>query len=331
MAIINTAQLLEEFFSRYDENTRKRIMGMIARPELYQYEREIGKQLVDMNTDELFELLLRFYSRRGDNNFALKISTYSTVSTYMRSIFDYYIDQYNPVSRQNPWRSTELKSTNVIEKLADINTKLSWQQFEAVITKLYHQYSQENAEYLECMMRLYYEGFRSAEDIVNLKQDMINFSTKEVRIYSRTLHLSERTIQLLNRIHRRTSVFNNENREYAYVSWHNSYFKFIVRPKNADKYRNSSKYDEKYLGRKLNAKLAKEVRSIYSIDASSRTIFYLGLFDLFIEKYGKDLGRKIIYSNNVKEYNNILLSFAEEYNLNINNVMYLKRHFMLYI
>lgn len=327
MAIISTEKLLDEYFSQQEYGGR--IRGMIDRPELYQYEIEIGKQLVEMNTDELFELILRFNSRRSKQNFALRYTTYSTIATHMRNIFDYYTEHYEPIV--NPWRKKEMKMANVIERLSSINAKVSWQQFEDVFPKFYKDYTQENAEYLECLVRLYYEGFKNADEVVMLAEDMINFRTKEIRLNGRIVHLSDKTFGLLVKIHNTTSLYGNKNVAYQLEPLGKSYFRFICRPVNATKYRNEDGITLKDVSTRLNSKLSKEVRTAYGVDATSRVLYYLGIFDKFVDRYGMEKVKEMVYSNNNKEYNDILFAFAAENGLNINNVMYLKKQFMLYI
>ena len=56
---ISTKALMDEFFKdKYpSEDTRKKIQPQIDRHEVYAYEQKIGKQLVEMNVDELFEMM----------------------------------------------------------------------------------------------------------------------------------------------------------------------------------------------------------------------------------------------------------------------------------
>lgn len=57
MAKIPTKQLFDEFFASKgkDETYLRKIRAKADRPEVYAYEEKIGKQLVDMDVDELFE------------------------------------------------------------------------------------------------------------------------------------------------------------------------------------------------------------------------------------------------------------------------------------
>ena len=56
MAVISTQELFKRFFENKDPETVRKTRSQVDRPEVYAYEEKIGKQLVDMNEDELFEL-----------------------------------------------------------------------------------------------------------------------------------------------------------------------------------------------------------------------------------------------------------------------------------
>jgi hypothetical protein len=63
MAKKDTASLLDEYFTTRPETTAKKIRGQIDRPELYAYEKEIGKPLVDMEAQEIAEMIKTFSNK----------------------------------------------------------------------------------------------------------------------------------------------------------------------------------------------------------------------------------------------------------------------------
>lgn len=110
MAAIPTKQLFQEYFDSLDSKVAQRIRGQVDRLEVYEFEEQIGKQLVDMNVDELLEMLKTFKSTKNKNRstYSLSLSSYSMISSFYRSIFDFYIEHYGIVML-NPWYNKKLK------------------------------------------------------------------------------------------------------------------------------------------------------------------------------------------------------------------------------
>lgn len=328
MALISTEQLMKEYFAQTKESVQKNMKGSIERPELYQYEIEIGKQLIDMNSEELIGLLLRYYSRNTSKHFTLKQTTYTSIATYMRNIFDYYIVHYEPIV--NPWRTKEMKTKVIMERLSAEATKVTWQQFEDVFNKMYVDYTKEDAEYMECIIRLYYEGFKSSDDLLNIKESMINFRTKEIKYNGNSIKLSDRTFSLLVKNHNTSEIKGGKNVTLEAIAWERGYFNIFVTPRIKDKFLNGD------LGRsdarnKINLKIARNVREKYNIDASANTLFYLGAFDELVVRYGEEKVREMVYSVNDSGCNQVLFAYAAERGVNVNNILYFKRQLMSFI
>ena len=94
MAEYTTKQLFDMFFAQKDENTAYKTRPQIDRPEVYAYEKKIGKQLVDMDVDELFEMILTFNGdrRAANTSYSISYSSYDQIASLYRTFFNFYID-----------------------------------------------------------------------------------------------------------------------------------------------------------------------------------------------------------------------------------------------
>lgn len=63
-AKISTKELFDMFFNEKDKENAKKTRPQIDRPEVYEYEKKIGKQLIEMDVDELFEMISSFNGNR---------------------------------------------------------------------------------------------------------------------------------------------------------------------------------------------------------------------------------------------------------------------------
>ena len=58
MGKIGTKQLIDEFFDqKKTKSTAEAQKRVVDKPVLYEYEESIGKELIDMNVDEIFALV----------------------------------------------------------------------------------------------------------------------------------------------------------------------------------------------------------------------------------------------------------------------------------
>ena len=60
MAVISTHELFDKFFEGKDPETVRKTRPQVDRPEVYAYEIKVGKQLVEMNEEELFAMICSF-------------------------------------------------------------------------------------------------------------------------------------------------------------------------------------------------------------------------------------------------------------------------------
>ena len=96
MAVIPTKVLFDKFFEGKDPDTIRKTRAQVDRPEVYVYEANVGKQLVDMNEDELFEMICSFHNKKSAVREGLKVGsgTFKKYVSNFRLIFQFYIDNF---------------------------------------------------------------------------------------------------------------------------------------------------------------------------------------------------------------------------------------------
>ena len=154
MAKISTKELFDSFFAEKSRETAIKTRPQIDRPEVYEYEAQIGKQLVDMNVDELFEMVLSFNNNRGTSGaYGISYSSYSQIFSMYRSLFNFYIDNYEII--RNPFNDKRMKGTQAAQRLAQNKEPFTWKNVEEAIAKVRETYEFNKANYIECILLLY--------------------------------------------------------------------------------------------------------------------------------------------------------------------------------
>ncbi len=298
MAKISTKELFDEYFSHRTENERNKIQSQVDRPEVYEYENEIQKQLIDMDVDELYGLILTFGNRKGlsaqgKSKKVMSYSSYMQIFAVYRAIWNYYIDNYEII--KNPWNDKRLKGQAVIEKIyASVKQRFTTQDLEAVIDMIYKKYktNEDKAKYVECLIRLFYDGVSKADEIVTLKESMINFNRHEIRLLGRTVTLSDKSFSLLNYVHHMT-IMRNEKGDYVMLPWNDGYFKFIVRPSKQEEFPEQTVEQLSFI---LNKKIVENTRDYpnRTSDINYKFIFYLGVYDKLCDRFGEEHANVLI-------------------------------------
>ena len=112
------------------------------------------------------------------------------------------------------------------------------------------------------------------------------------------------------------------------IAWHNGYFKFVIRPNEANDFQNK---DLTYLGRKINTILFKKISSEFNVDIGYRKLYLLGFYDTLVKRYGEERTKQIITSFRVAKDVNDLEIVMSEYGIVIENMNYLKRSLVQFI
>lgn len=305
-------------------DTARKIRPSVDRPEVYEYERQLGKSIFDMEVDELFGLILSFNKSRewGNSNFSISYGSYDQIASTYRSIWNFYIDNKIAVIR-NPWNDKRMRGAAATKRLAASKEPFTYKIIDDVIKRLYDEYPDDsyNSKYIECLLLLFYNGFAEAQEIVLLNEEMINFHTKAVRLPGRTIHLSDRCFELLEYVHK-LDVIETERGTYTAVPYHEGYFKFIIRPKNNASFQGKSLTEA---GAVITRKITQEVKKRYSIDINYRMIYLLGFYDYIVQQSDADRAKKLVMSIRNSDDAKELLQYSREYGLNADNVSYIKK------
>ncbi len=320
MSKITTKQLFDEYYADWDEVKAKKIRPQVDRPEVYIYEEKIGKQLIDMDVDELFEMLLTFKNNSSNKpGYVINYNSFNQISSEFRGIFNYYIDHYEII--KNPWYDKRMRGVQATERLAKNKEAFTWRNVEEAIENVRDEYEEARANYIESIILLFYAGFAKAEEIVRLKESDIDIRNKLIRLPGRTIRMSDRCAELLQYVHHMDSIPAMHG-DYVLVPWNGSYFKFIIRPSQMPVF-DSRPVTE--VANFLNRMLVERVKNRFGSDINPRMLYLLGFYDSLVARYGKDRAQQMILSVRNREDANDLRNHAAYYGLVTENVSHLKR------
>lgn len=328
MAVIPTKQLFDEYFAEKPESVARKTRAQVDRQEVYNYEEKLGKQIFDMNVDELFGMMLTFGNNRRKNSdwYRVSYASFPQIASAYRSIWNYYIEHHDVII--NPWNNKQMRGTEAAKRLAETKEAFTRESLDKVIETIYAEYADENrSKYLECILLLYYDGFAKAEEIVNLKESDINFKTKEVRLPGRTVKLSDRCFELLRHTHN-LDMIDGWRGDYLMESWHGGYFKYIIRPKEKEAFQDRP---ETEIAALINRRINTDINRKLDLDINYRLLYFLGFFDKLSERVGKDRAKELVESVRSSKDTAELMAFANEYGIVIDNVTHLKKNLRPYI
>lgn len=326
MAVKPTKELFDEYFAEKPENVVAKTRSTIDRKEVYDYEKKIGKQLIDMNVDELFDMLSTFRSiRKKNEQCAVSFSSLSQIFSSYRALWNFYIEHYEVI--KNPWYDKRMRGTNAALRISEHKEAFTKEKLDSIIKYIHDSYMiMEKADYVECIILLFYEGFARAEEIVALKESDINFKTREINLPNKKIKLSKRCFQLLKQIHEMEDYIGWHGVNKM-VSWHDGYFKYSIRPSNEIDFQDRTEMEiTTYVNRRL-TDVGKELK----IGFNYNLIYFLGFYDRLCEYFGAEQTNDIIYSVRDSENAAKLISFAKEYGVAETNVTVLKNKLRVYV
>ena len=326
MAKKDTASLLDEYFTTRPETTAKKIRGQIDRPELYAYEKEIGKPLVDMESQEIAEMIKTFSNKSFSNKvYKMSYRTYDTLLSILRDFFNWYIDNYEVI--KNPCNDKKIKGRNVIALFADDVKIFDKDAMEEAIERIRNDQIEEYADYQEAIIRMFYEGFPEAIDIVNLKEDDINHEKKTAIVKGREIQLSDRLYELLVKINH-MDEYPAHRGSYLLMSYRGSYFKFPTRAKFEKEFNDRPpEYWAGHISRLFN----RDIKNKLDININARTLYLRGFYDFMVDTVGKEETDRLIMSIRNSDDSRKIMSLAEEYGVVEQNVTTLKKVLMPFV
>lgn len=321
----NTKNLFDRYFSELDkdENYKRKIRPQIDRPEVYEYEDKIGKSIFDMDVDELFEMIMSFKAKQNvkQTEYSISLASFEQVCSLYRAVFNWYIDNVRII--KNPFYDKQMRGSQAFKKISETKSRepFTKDNMEEIISQLHYDLESERADYIECIMRLYYDGFAHAREIVELKEEMIDFTERKIRVAGKVINLSDRTFELLIRVHDSTEMPGRRG-NYLMMSWHGNFFKYPIRPK--------SEYDFKDRPQDIiedfvNRLFIDNVRKRYQININARSVYLLGFYEFLKSRFGEDRSKEIVMSVRDSNAASDLLNTARMYGIVCDNVTQLKK------
>lgn len=327
MGKVSTSELLDNYFNSPEGLKYARIRKIIREEQLYAYEMKIGKELVDMDVDELIEFFSNMTIRRNNvvSNTVMNNHSLDQIIVIYRQIFDYYIEEYEVI--KNPFRNPKMRGTELYNNMYKNKERFSWEMVENIIKKLHTESDNETrADYLELIILLYYNGFENAAEIVEMQEKDINHKTQTVFLPGRTVHLSDRCYSLLTKFNSMTELEGWRN--FVLASWHGSYFKFIVR---ASKEHEINDRPLKAMRENINVYLCKYVNNEFNTHINYNNLYLLGFYDFLKRKFGEDKVDEMLLSNYDSENVQQLLQAAREYGFKSDSISQLKRRLRMFV
>ena len=285
MAMKPTQELFNEFFENGAMYYLQANRVHADRPEVYAYEEKLGKQVFEMTADELFDMLSTFKDANGR---PISYPLYKRICQVYRGLFDYYSEHYELI--RNTWKSKPMQGSAAQKRIIAFQEPLTWPKVEQVISQLYQNMETSRAEYIECIMRMFYDGFADAREILSLHEEDIDFKRKTARLQGRTVKLSDRTLEMMFKVHNMPKMTGW--REYDMVPWHDSYITIPVRNPDGG----FQKRDEKESAGSIYRILSQWVRQGMKVDINYQKLYRLGFYDFMVKTYGLERTNEILLS-----------------------------------
>ena len=145
---------------------------------------------------------------------------------------------------------------------------------------------------------------------------------KSIVLPGRTIHLTDRCYELLQRIHHMDEMPVNTGGVMKMCTWNNGYFKFVVRP---DEMVSFEKRELNEVRRYISTQLRVFVCRNLGYDVNYRQLYLLGFYDYIVRNVGDEEAQRLILSKRNKDDVAKIMMFAAYYGLKMNNVSHIKR------
>ena len=332
MAVISTKQLMEEYFAEQERQGKdvRRNQSQLDRPEVYAYEQKIGKQLVEFDADEILEMISTFQNKKNKFAYAeegpkMSANSYKRYISGYKQIFLFYVKHHELV--RSPYDDPKLKGINIHIHRAESRDRLTWAKVEGILNRLSTKYEYERACYFELIIRLFYDGFANAQEIINMKEADINTRRREVTVPGRIVRLSERTYQLLQENHKATQM-DVHRTKMDMMSWHGSYMKFFVHNGRVSDF---SAIDVISVARKITVPISSTIPKDFGISLSFRRLYLLGFYDYLVRNTSEERAKEMILAKSSPAAQEEFMALVDAYPVITDNVFVLKQSLVEFI
>lgn len=332
MAVITTEQLMKEYFAEQERQGKdvRRNQSQLDRPEVYAYEQKIGKQLVEFDADEILEMISTFQNKKNKFAYAeegpkMSANSYKRYISGYKQIFLFYVKHHELV--RSPYDDPKLKGINIHIHRAESRDRLTWEKVEGILNRLSTKYEYERACYFELIIRLFYDGFANAQEIINMKEADINTRRREVTVPGRIVRLSERTYQLLQENHKATQM-DVHRTKMDMMSWHGSYMKFFVHNGRVSDF---SAIDAISVARKITVPISSTIPKDFGISLSFRRLYLLGFYDYLVRNTSEERAKEMILAKSSPAAQEEFMALVDAYPVITDNVFVLKQSLVEFI
>lgn len=332
MAVITTEQLMKEYFAEQERQGKdvRRNQSQLDRPEVYAYEQKIGKQLVEFDADEILEMISTFQNKKNKFAYAeegpkMSANSYKRYISGYKQIFLFYVKYHELV--RSPYDDPKLKGINIHIHRAESRDRLTWAKVEGILNRLSTKYEYERACYFELIIRLFYDGFANAQEVINMKEADINTRRREVTVPGRIVRLSERTYQLLLENHKATQM-DVHRTKMDMMSWHGSYMKFFVHNGRVSDF---SAIDALSVARKITVPISSTIPKDFGISLSFRRLYLLGFYDYLVRNTSEERAKEMILAKSSPAAQEEFMALVDAYPVITDNAFVLKQSLVEFI
>lgn len=320
MGKISTEQLLNGYFKSIEGTPAEKQRAIIDKTELYDYEKKIGKELIDMDVDDLFGLINELNNKKNGKDIPFMTAHYSFdhLTVLLRAIFNFYIDTVEPI--KNPLYDKRMKGKEATKRLAQGKETLRFDYVKSIINKVHNDTTEDRADYVELIMLLYYSGFENAEEIATFKGSAINHRNRTVAMTGRTVQLTDRCYELLQKFEGIDELV--EWRTYYLTTYRGGYFKFIVQEKQLAGFDDR---DIRSICNMINRQISVYVNQPYNTKINFSILYWLGFYDSIVKKYGEEETNRMLLSFRNSDDVTKLMNCARDYGVKVDNISHLKR------
>lgn len=312
---MGTKELMDAYFATKPESTSKKVRAQLDRAELYEYEKQSGKDITKWDSDDVINFLVSISSRGRK----ISIRSLDTIIVLLRGFYQWHTEEIELI--RNPCNDKGIKGkiSETVYQLTKSDDVFTKEMLEKACKSFSAKETLEYAVYYEAILRMAYEGFPELVDIVYLKEE--DFDGNIVTIRGTRHKLSDRLIEILKTIHE-MDVIDAFRGKYIMTSCNGSYFKFPTREAYLDK-----EHDEHFYVLYLARIFTNKIKPAFRIDVKYRTIFLTGFYDFLCDKYGKDyINNMILVGHKYADRElNVIVKEAVEYGLSATNSMHIRK------
>lgn len=318
-----TDELFNQYFATMSESRALKTRGQIDREEVYEYEEKLNKPLYEFDAMEIIDMMKTFNNKTYIKNFGMSLRSYDYIASNLRNFFNWYIDNVKVI--KNPMTDKRIRGFAMSKLIKDDKDEIFTKEtLDKLIENIHDSNLEQYAIYMECVLRMFYEGFPTSKDIVLLKKEDIDFENHTAQVQGRTIKLSDELFNAMVYVNE-SETFPANHGDYVMVSYDNSFFKFPTREKYTNIERDSL-YWARYLSRFIS-----RIKNEQNVNISGRMIYLLGFHDYIVSKIGKERTDELINATRNPAATKELMQYADEYGIRGENVTSIKKSLMQFV